>query len=135
MDKQGQPFNLAPGEGRSLPTPAGGHVTLKVRGAESSGRVSVLEFELPPGAGPRPHVHEETEECIYVLRGELRVHVGDEVHDAAVGSCVFIPRGLQHHFKNMGESRALVLGVFTPAGIENFFEGFAEGVSDDQVSP
>ncbi len=127
MSEPAQPFSLAPGEGRVLPTPAGGQVTFKVRGEESSGTVSVLEFEVPAGAGPRLHVHEEAEECIYVLHGELRIQLGDEAHDAPVGSCVFIPRGLPHRFLNVGEERASLLAVYTPGGIEDFFESFAAG--------
>ena len=59
MDEPGQPFSLAPGEGQVFPTPAGGQVTFKVRAVESSGKVSVAEFEVPAGAGPRLHVHQE----------------------------------------------------------------------------
>ncbi len=127
MNKPAQPFSIAPGGGRTLATPEGGQVALKVRGEDSSGMVSVLEFELPAGAGPRPHVHEETEECIYVLRGELRIHLGDETHDAPAGTCIFIPRGTPHHFQNVGQDRASLLGVFTPGGIDEWFEGFAAG--------
>lgn len=121
-------FSLAPGNGRTLPTPAGGQVTFKVRSKDSSGKVSVFEFEIPPGAGPRPHVHEVAEECIYVLRGELRIQLGDETHDAPAGSCTFIPHGTPHHFRNVGPDRASMLAVYTPGGIEEFFESFAAGV-------
>ena len=127
MSEPTQPFSLAPGKGRILPTPAGGQVTFKVRGTDSSGTVSVLEFEVPAGAGPRLHVHGQAEECIYVLHGRLRIQLGGETHDARAGSCVFIPRGTPHHFQNVGHDRATLLGVYTPGGIEAFFEGFAAG--------
>ena len=130
MSEPAQPFSLAPGEGKAFPTPVGGQVTFKVRGVESSGGVSVAEFDVPAGAGPRLHVHEQAEECIYVLRGELRVQLGDEAHDATAGSCVFVPRGLPHCFRNVGEEHALVLGVYTPAGIEGFFENVAAREAD-----
>lgn len=125
MSEPARAFSLAPGEGKTLPTPAGGRVTFKVRGDDSSGRASLFEFEVPAGAGPRRHVHEETEECIYVLRGELRVELGDEVHEVPAGSCLFIPRGLPHCFQNIGSNSASLLAVYTPAGIEEFFENFA----------
>ena len=138
MTEPGRPFSLEPGGGRALPTPVGGQVTFKVRGDDSSGRVSLCEFEVPAGAGPRRHVHEEAEECIYVLRGEIRVELGDEAHEAPTGSCVFIPRGLTHCFQNTGSESASLLAVYTPAGIEAFFESFAadkEGIVPPPDSP
>lgn len=128
MREPTQPFSLAPGEGSSLPTPAGGQVTFKVRAKDSSGKLSVLEFDVPAGAGPRRHVHELSEECIYVLHGELRIHLGDQTHDARAGSCVFIPSGTPHDFQNVGQDRASLLAVYTPPGaIEAFIEDFAAG--------
>ncbi len=125
MEESTQPFSRGPGEGRALPTPVGGRVTFKLTGDESSNSISLFEFEVPAGTGPRLHVHEEREECIYVLSGELRVQLGDEVQEAPTGSCVFIPRGLPHRFQNVGDDEARLLGVYTPGGIEEFFESFA----------
>jgi len=125
MNDSAHPFSLAPGEGTVFPTPAGGQVTFKVRAEQSSGMVSVAEFGVPAGAGPRLHVHEEAEECIYVLHGQLQVQLGDEAHDATAGTCVFIPRGLPHCFRNVGEQGASLLAVYTPGGLESFFENFA----------
>lgn len=127
MDEPGRPFRLGPGEGTSFPTPAGGQVTFKVRAVESSGKISVAEFTVPAGAGPRLHVHENAEECIYVLRGELLVQLGDESHNAIARSCVFIPRGLPHRFQNVDERPASLLAVYSPGGIEAFFEDFTPG--------
>ena len=127
MTSASRPYSLASGEGKTLPTPAGGQVTIKVRGSDSADRVSILEFEVPVGGGPRLHVHEATEECIYVLHGELRVQLGDEFHRAPTGSCVFIPRQLPHRFENIGADAASLLAVYTPSGIEEFFESFARG--------
>lgn len=129
MSERAQPFNLAPGLGRVLPTPAGGQVTFKVRAEESSAGFSVLEFEVPAGAGPRPHVHEEREEFIYVLEGGIRIQLGDAKNDAPTGSCIFIPRGLLHGFRNVEDRRARLLAVYQPGGIEEFFEEFAAGAA------
>ncbi len=125
MNHPSLPFSRLIGEGRTLPTPAGGRVTFKVQGDESSGSLSIFEFEVPPGAGPRLHIHEEREESIYVLRGELEVQLGDELYQAAQGATVFIPRGLQHRFRNISDDRATFLGIYSPGGIEEFFENFA----------
>ena len=96
-------FTLASGEGRTLPTPAGGQVTFKVLSEDSSGAFSLLEFNVPAGAGPRLHVHEATEECIYVLQGQLQIQLGDAVHDADAGSCIFIPAVYRTAFATSAE--------------------------------
>jgi oxalate decarboxylase/phosphoglucose isomerase-like protein (cupin superfamily) len=45
---------------------------------------------------------------------------------------VFVPRGTPHCFKNTGHDPARILVVFTPAGMERFFDRFAaaEGPPD-----
>ena len=49
-------------------------------------------FKLPPGHNiePRETIHEE---FLYVLRGELRAEVGNEVKDLAQGDIIEAPRG------------------------------------------
>jgi hypothetical protein len=39
---------------------------------------------------------------------------------------VFIPRGTPHCFQNVGDDPARLLAMFTPAGMERFFEGAAD---------
>jgi hypothetical protein len=39
---------------------------------------------------------------------------------------VFVPRGTPHNFQNVGEGPARILVMFTPAGMESFFDRFAE---------
>ena len=130
MDNKPRAFSLEPREGRCLPAPAG-RVTFKVRGAESDGTTTVIEAEVPPGTGPRLHVHEDADECIYVLSGDVQFRLGHELRDAPAGSFAFIPRGVHHCYRNVGETNSRVIAMFTPAGIEDFFERFAENGSAD----
>jgi quercetin dioxygenase-like cupin family protein len=117
---------MAPGEGVTMPNPVGGPVTFKVRGAETGGALTALETVVAPGEGPLLHVHGGEEELLYVLEGEVRFRLGDDWFSTAPGGCVFVPRGVPHAFQNVGEAPARMLVVFTPAGMERFFERFAE---------
>jgi hypothetical protein len=65
---------------------------------------------------------------LYVLEGRLRVRLEAEVHEAATGAFVFLPRGVAHSWQNAGKTRARLLVVFTPAapGMERFCERSAE---------
>lgn len=46
--------------------------------------------------------------------------------EGPAGSFVFVPRGTQHCFQNTGDAPARILVLFTPSGMERFFEAFAE---------
>ena len=47
------------------------------------------------------------------------------LHSASAGAFVFVPRGAPHCFQNVGSAPARLLVLFTPAGMERFFERFA----------
>ena len=58
---------------------AGDVYTLKLAGADTGGRCSLLEFVVPPGGGPPPHVHTREDEAFYVTAGELTFTVGGDM--------------------------------------------------------
>src|SRR5690348_10286984 len=58
----------------------GGLYELKAGADETDGKMSVFEFTLPPGAGPPPHTHPGGE-AVYVLEGQVKYHIEDDVHD------------------------------------------------------
>ena len=61
----------------------------------------------------------------YVLEGTFRFIADGEIFQAPSGSFVFVPRGTEHCFQNMGKEPARILVMFTPAGMERFFEQHA----------
>jgi len=111
---------LGPGEGKIIPVP-GHKVTLKVVGADTDGAYSLLEVELD-GDGPPQHIHKAEDEAFYVLEGEIKVLLGERTITATAGSFVVIPRGTVHTFSRVGQESAKVLAIFTPAGMEQFFD-------------
>jgi quercetin dioxygenase-like cupin family protein len=119
------PRVVGPGEGRTVQGPAGGPLTFKVRGEQTDGRLTVLENVVAPGDGPPLHRHDAQDEAWYVIEGELRFRLGDELATAPAGSFVYVPRGTPHCFVNAGDEPARILVLFTPAGMEPFFDRFA----------
>jgi len=117
---------IGPGEGRTVQGPAGGPLTFKVRGEETGGRLTAIENEVAPGEGPPLHTHAGEDEFWHVIDGEFRFRLGDELSSAPAGSFVFVPRGTPHCFQNVGHSPARILVMFTPSGMERFFDRFAE---------
>ena len=101
---------------------------VKVRDEDTAGAYSVHDNTIPPGSpGPRPHLHRYHEEAFYVLEGELTVRVGPRKIVAPAGSFVVVPRGVVHQPSNPGTEPTRVLLVFSPGGMDRFFEEAAEG--------
>jgi quercetin dioxygenase-like cupin family protein len=126
------PVIAGPGEGASIEGPVGGPLTFKARGEQTNGVLSAFENVIPPGQGPPLHTHANEDESWYVLAGDLRFKLGSELRAAPTGSFVFVPRGSPHCFQNVGSDPARILVIFTPAGMERFFDQFAQLQAPDQ---
>jgi quercetin dioxygenase-like cupin family protein len=113
---------LAPGEGVAVGGSGGTPTTIKLPGAEVGGAYALLEMEVPPGNGPRLHVHHHAAEAFYVLDGELTIRIRDEEHRAVAGALILVPRGEPHSFANRGDRPAKAIFIFSPAGTERWFE-------------
>lgn len=116
-----------PGEGPRIRNPVGGGATIRIRTEDTAGALTLIELTIPPKAGPPLHVHAKEDEMWVVLKGDLRFKVEAEILRAPVGSVVFVPRGARHCFQNTSEDAAEILVVFTPSGMERFFEELAAG--------
>jgi quercetin dioxygenase-like cupin family protein len=116
---------LRAGEGTTIQGPAGGPLTWKARGDQTRGALTAFENEIAPGDGPPLHVHEREGESWFVIAGKLRFRLGDELHEAPAGTFVHVPAGTAHCFQNVGDRPARILVLFSPAGMERFFERFA----------
>jgi mannose-6-phosphate isomerase-like protein (cupin superfamily) len=118
---------VGPDAGKALPNPIGGRMVVKVRDGDTGGSFSVHDNIIPAGSpGPLPHLHRNHEETFYVLEGELTVRVGERKVTAPVGSFVVIPRGVVHQPSNPATEPTRVLLIFSPSGMEHFFEEAAE---------
>jgi quercetin dioxygenase-like cupin family protein len=119
------PFAVGPGGGPTIQGPAGGPLTFKARGEQTGGALTLFENVIAPGDGPPLHTHAGEDESWYVLERQLRFRLGDEVADAPAGSFVFVSRGTPHCFQNVGDGPARIIVLFTPSGMERFFDRFA----------
>jgi quercetin dioxygenase-like cupin family protein len=120
-----KPVFQRPDEGEPVDNPLGADLVFKARGEQTEGTLFAFETVVAPGEGPPLHTHANEGESIYVLDGEVRFKLGDQIQVAPPGSFVFIPRGTPHAWQNVGDGPARILIHFTPSGMERFFEGFA----------
>ena len=116
---------LGPDEGVSVANPVGGSITFKVRGPETHGALLALETVAASGEGPPLHTHAGEDELLYVLDGRFQFRLEDEVTEGSAGTCMYVRRGVPHTWRNVGDGPARMLVVFTPSGMETFFERFA----------
>ena len=105
-----------------------------MRGAQTNGALTAFENVIAPGDGPPFHIHAGEDESWYVIEGLLRFRIGADLRNAPAGSFVFVPRGTPHCFQNVGAEPARILVMFTPPGMEAFFDRFA-ALPDGPVDP
>ncbi|MGI8631192.1 MAG: cupin domain-containing protein [Solirubrobacterales bacterium] len=118
---------MGPGQGRRIEGPVGGPLTFKAQAERTAGQLTAFENIVAPGEGPPLHVHERSDEAWYLLEGRLRFQLGSDEREADAGAFVYVPRGVEHCFQNVGREPSRILVLFTPAGMEEFFEVFAAG--------
>jgi mannose-6-phosphate isomerase-like protein (cupin superfamily) len=106
-----------PNEGRTLAV-VGDVYRFLVTGEETDGRYALWEAIVLPGGGPPPHVHSREEEGFYVLEGQVSFYLGAERIVATAGTCVNVPVGSLHSFKNESQQPAKMLITVAPAGLE-----------------
>ena len=126
--------HTAPGEGESVWL-VGDLIEVRLSAEDTGGAYSMIEETSPPGGGPPPHLHRDEDEALCVLEGEVEFLLGEGTIPAGAGTCVHVPRGTLHTFKNVGTSPSRVLGVFTPGGFERFFLEAGEPATEGSSAP
>lgn len=69
---------------------------------------------LAPGesSSDKPSRHEESDQTLVLLAGELRAEIGDEQVVMEDGDAVLVPAKTPHRFVNTGRSRATTFSVY-----------------------
>ena len=113
---------LPPGGGRIIPGLE--TITLKLTGEQTQGSIGLLERTAPPGAGPPRHIHRSCDELFYVLEGRFLFLVGERLEEVEPGTVAFVPRGVVHAVKAIGNEAGRLLVAYVPGGQEKAFEDF-----------
>lgn len=109
---------LKPNEGRSYPMGRMSAV-FKADLEETNSTLSVSEWWLEANTeGPHIHQHPEAH-LFYVIEGTVAVYLqGKDWFDAAKGSYIYIPGGIEHGFENRSDAKAGFMSINTPGGFE-----------------
>ncbi len=116
---------VQPGEGELIASVFGYNVIRKITAQQTSGAFSIVELMYPPGNFTPPHRHEKTDEVGYILEGELGFMVAEEDFRVGAGSFVVRPKGVPHAIWNITDLPARLLDMYTPAGMEAWYQELA----------
>ncbi|HPF26366.1 MAG: cupin domain-containing protein [Steroidobacteraceae bacterium] len=139
-----QPFHqptavvVGPEEGRSLwqPLPSRGYVTVKL----TPNTMPYDDFSagiqvLPPGCHVREHGHRQNHELIFIYEGSGNVTIEGETQAIGPGSTVLFGRYARHLIENTGDSDMKLFWVFTPPGLEDWFDAIGRERKPGEAMP
>jgi mannose-6-phosphate isomerase-like protein (cupin superfamily) len=92
----------------------------------ADGAYSAFTLALALGSGSGTHRHYRERETFFVTAGEIAFELEREEFVAASGSCVSIPAGVRHSFRNAGSEAAQAVIVVNPGGLEGYFRELHE---------
>lgn len=102
------------------------HFAFPMFWATGNASTAVLCVELDPGkSGPR-HI-DMPEEILLVEQGEVEIEIGDERAVFGPGGLVLVPAMVPHAFRNIGDTRARIVGFFSSNTVL--------AIADDVVQP
>lgn len=89
----------------SDPVAAGSNTSMQVLiSSEEGPNFAMRRFMIEPGGGMPLHTNAVEHEQ-YVLRGRAEVAIGDEVYEVKTDDVTFIPAGVPHSYKVLGDER------------------------------
>lgn len=95
-------------------------------GAEQSrGTLSVIAGVMH-GGGPPLHVHEDEDEVVIVLHGEMAYQLGERRGTLSAGGLLWMPRGVPHTIASASSHPCQFVTLATPGGLEQLFKAQSE---------
>ena len=109
------------GERRIWREPPPGDFMLKVSPKNNGSQHLVMGTEdMAPGDEFPTHKHLGQDEILYIGKGTVHVHLGDQERDLHAGGTVFIPAYTLVNVKNAWNQTVSVVFVFSAPGFENY---------------
>ena len=104
---------------------------IKISGRDTENDLAVFEQSgLTPNGGPPLHIHPFQDEWFYVIVGEYRFQVGEDIYEMKSGDTIFLPRNIQHAFIQLSEKGKMIVSYLPAGKMEAFFE-----ITDKWTSP
>jgi choline dehydrogenase-like flavoprotein len=124
------PVVRADGEGERRRFWGGGILTMKATADETGGAFLLFDDSMTQGKTTPLHIHAGEDEALYVLEGELLVHIDGTDHRLGAHGFAMAPRGVPHAFA-VTSPTARVLTLLTPGSAEAFYRAASEPATAD----
>ncbi len=109
----------------------GGVHTWKATSAETGGSFLLFEDRMDKGKMTPLHTHPDSDESMYILEGEILMHMDGEKHLVTAGGLVVAPRGVLHAFMVVSDV-VRMLCLHTPGACEAFYRDASEPLAVDE---
>ena len=106
------PIVVPPGEGHRV-----GNVEFLAR-TDDTPRFNFGIIEIQAGRELEAHVHREEDDAFYIIEGEMTFVFGEREVAAPPGTFVLVPPGVEHAFRNDGDTPVRMLNIHAPAGFD-----------------
>ena len=124
------PLVRSAGEGERRWFAVGGVHTWKATAEQTGGAFLLFEMTLDRGKVTPLHSHPDSDETMYVLDGEILVHIAGDEHRVGAGGLASAPRGAPHAFA-VASDTARVLCLHTPGCCQAFYWEASEPITAD----
>ncbi len=119
------PVVRAEADGEKMWFYGGGVHTWLATSSETGGLFLLFDDVMTRGKTTPLHSHPEVDETLYMLEGEILVHIDGRELKLGPGGVAMVPRGVPHAFLVMSET-ARILFLETPGSSEAFYRGASE---------
>jgi quercetin dioxygenase-like cupin family protein len=107
-----------------------GEIMARIFDGSKHGDISVSAFivDLPPGFGPKRHVH-PYEEVFIIVHGQVELEADGEVRTTGPNEVCIVEANVPHTFTNVGNDRAVMVNIHAnPNVITDFVAGGPERI-------
>jgi mannose-6-phosphate isomerase-like protein (cupin superfamily) len=77
-------------------------------------QTAMMTLASGKSSGEKAEAHEDSDQVLLILEGELGGEVGDEDMSLQKGDVITIPNGVTHRFTNRSRKRAVTFNVYSP---------------------
>lgn len=83
---------------------------------QTSDKTQTAVMTLNPGqsSGDKPEAHENSEQVLLVLQGEVQADIHGEKKTMRERDVVVIPAGVPHKFTNASQNRVMTFNTYSP---------------------
>jgi quercetin dioxygenase-like cupin family protein len=102
--------------------------------SEDTGGAFCLLVDYPPVGWSLPaHRHLNEAETIHIVEGDFVMELDGQRSRLSAGESVHVPRGVIHSGANVGEHPGRRVVLFSPAGMERFFQEAGVPAADRDI--